>query len=60
MKRSNYIVAGKGSFFYTYKAIIYNISVNSSWMETWTEKTEPEKVYLYIYAIVVSSKTIVE
>ena len=60
MKRGNYILAGKGSFFYTYKAITYNIPANSSIIDSRSGETEPEKVYLYIYAIVVSSKTILK
>lgn len=39
---------------------MYNNPVNSSIIDSRSGETEPEKVYLYIYAIIVSSETILK
>ena len=57
MKSGNYILARKGSFFYTYKAIIFKYSANPSRIRIRTEETMSGKVNLHIYASADSSKT---
>jgi len=49
-----------GSLFYIHKAIILNIPVNSSRIDARTEKSKLGKENLYIYAITVSSETILK
>ena len=60
MKSGNYILARKGSFFYTYKAIIFKYSAGSSRIDARTGETMPGKMNLHIYAGIVSLETILK
>jgi len=57
---STNILSEMGSLFYIHKAIILNIPVNSSRIDARTEKSKLGKENLYIYAITVSSETILK